>query len=117
MPQLIMDFKLKRKYVVMVGAGSEAYKKVLNFLDAGSKVLVVSRNFSAGFKELEKAKKICLVRTEIKDGEAFVKKLDPKPDLLSVATSDHRLNAALAKRAKAMGFIIYLAETPGISDS
>src|SRR3990170_1946884 len=116
MPQLIMDFKLKRKYVVMVGAGSEAYKKVLNFLDAGSKVLVVSRNFSAGFKELEKTKKICLVRTEIKDGEAFVKGLNPKPDLLAVATSDHQLNASLAKRAKALGFMVYVADNPIISD-
>ena len=102
MQELIMDFKFNGKYVVMVGGGSEAYKKVLNFLDAGSKVLVVSRNFSVEFKELEKAKKICLIRTEINDGEAFVKKLDPKPDLLAVATSDHQLNASLAKRAKAM---------------
>ena len=116
MPELIMDFKLDGKYVVMVGGGSEAYKKVLNFLDAGSKILVVSRNFSAGFKELEKAKKICLVRMEIKDGEAFVKKLDPKPDLLSVATSDHQLNAALAKRAKSLGFMVYVADNPDISD-
>ena len=116
MPELIMDFKFDRKYVVMVGGGSEAYKKALTFLDAGSKVLVVSRNFSAGFKELEKAKKICLVRTEIKDGEEFVKKLDPKPDLLAVATSDHQLNAALAKRAKALGFMVYVADNPDISD-
>jgi precorrin-2 dehydrogenase/sirohydrochlorin ferrochelatase len=116
MPALIMDFKFEGKYVVMVGGGAEAYMKVLNFLDAGSKVLVVSRNFSAGFKELEKAKKICLIRTEIKDGENFVKELDPKPDLLAVATSDHQLNAALAKRGKALGFMVYVADNPAISD-
>src|SRR3990172_1242797 len=111
-----MDFKFTGKYVVMVGGGAEAYMKVLTFLDAGSKVLVVSRNFSAGFKELEKAKKICLIRREIKDGETFVKELDPKPDLLAVATSDHQLNAALAKRAKALGFMVYVADNPAISD-
>ena len=113
---MIMDFKLNGKYIVMVGAGTEAYKKVLTFLDAGSKVLVVSRNFSAGFKELEKEKKICLTRTEIKDGAAFVKELNPRPDLLAVATSDHQLNAALAKRAKGMGFMVYVADNPDISD-
>jgi len=113
---LILDFKFDGKYVVMVGGGSEAYKKVLTFLDAGSRVLVVSRNFSAELKELEKAKKICLIRREIKDGEAFVKDLNPKPDLLAVATSDHLLNAALANRAKALGLMVYVADNPAISD-
>jgi precorrin-2 dehydrogenase/sirohydrochlorin ferrochelatase len=113
---LIMDYKFDGKYIVMVGGGTEAYKKVLTFLDAGSQVLVVSRNFSAEFKELEKTKKVCLTRKEIKDGAEFVKDLNPKPDLLAVATSDHKLNAALAERGKTLGFMVYVADNPAISD-
>jgi precorrin-2 dehydrogenase/sirohydrochlorin ferrochelatase len=116
MPKLIVDFQFEGKYVVMVGGGSEAYKKVLNFLDAGSKVFVVSRNFVGGFRELENAKRVSLLKAEIRDGDSFVKELNPKPDLLAVATSDHDLNAALAKRGKASGFMVYVADNPSLSD-
>jgi precorrin-2 dehydrogenase/sirohydrochlorin ferrochelatase len=113
---VIIDFKFEGKYVVMVGGGSEAYNKALTFLDAGSKVLVVSRNFSSGIMELHRMKKIDLLRTEVKDGEAFVQKLKPKPDLLAIATSDHALNASLASRAKSAGHMVYAADNPAISD-
>jgi precorrin-2 dehydrogenase/sirohydrochlorin ferrochelatase len=113
---LIIDFKFEGKYVVMVGGGSEAYNKALTFLDAGSKVLVVSRNFSSGIMELHRLKKIDLLRAEVKDGETFVKQLNPKPDLLAIATSDHELNASLASRAKSAGHMVYVADNPAISD-
>jgi precorrin-2 dehydrogenase/sirohydrochlorin ferrochelatase len=57
-----------------------------------------------------------LRRAEIHEGEAFIRQLDPKPDLLAVATSDHNLNAKLASCAKSEGFMIYVADNPAISD-
>jgi precorrin-2 dehydrogenase len=113
---LIVDFKFEGKYVVMIGGGSEAFTKIQNFLDAGSKVLVVSRNFSSGILDLYEKKKIDLLKSEIKDGEKFVKQLNPKPDLLAVATSDHKLNAKLAGCAKSEGLMVYVADNPAISD-
>jgi precorrin-2 dehydrogenase/sirohydrochlorin ferrochelatase len=113
---LIIDFKFDGKYVVTVGGGSEAYSKVQNFLDAGSKVLVISRSFSKGILDLHAQKRIDLVKAEIKDGEFFVKQLNPKPDLLAVATSDHKLNAKLAQSANQEGFMVYVADDPAISD-
>ena len=113
---MIIDFSFKGKYVAMVGGGSEAFSKVQNFLDAGSKVLVISRNFSKGILDLHADKRIDLLKTEIKDGEFFVKQLNPKPDLLAVATSDHKLNAKLAQCGKAEGFMVYVADNPAISD-
>lgn len=113
---MIIDFKFEGKYVVMVGGGSEAFSKVQNFLDAGSKILVISRNFSRGILNLHAKKKIDLLKTEIEEGGAFVKLLNPKPDLLAVATSDHKLNAKLAECAKSEGFMVYVADNPAISD-
>ena len=113
---MIIDFKFENKYVVVVGGGSEAYSKIQNFLDAGSKVLVISRNFSSGILSLNEKKKVDLFRAEIRDGEAFVKELNPKPDLLAVATSDHEINAKLAGCAKAEGLMVYVADNPKISD-
>jgi precorrin-2 dehydrogenase/sirohydrochlorin ferrochelatase len=61
-------------------------------------------------------KKIDLLRAEVKDGETFMKQLNPKPDLLAIATSDHALNASLASRAKSAGHMVYVADNPAISD-
>lgn len=100
----------------MVGGGSEAFSKIQSFLDAGSKILVISRNFSSSILDLHRNSKLDLLTSEIKDGEAFVKQLNPKPELLAVATSDHKLNAKLADVAKAKGLMVYVADNPAISD-
>lgn len=113
---MILDFNFAGKYVVIIGGGSEAFSKIQSFLDAGSKVLVVSRNFSSGILDLYEKKKIDLLKSEIRDGERFVKQLNPKPDLLAIATSDHKLNAKLAGCAKSEGFMVYVADNPTISD-
>ena len=113
---MIVDFRFEGKKVVLVGGGLEAFSKVQNFLDAGSEILVVSRNFSSGILDLHEKNKINLLRSEINDGEVFVQRLNPKPDLLAIATSDHNLNAKLADSAKKTGIMVYVADNPAISD-
>jgi precorrin-2 dehydrogenase/sirohydrochlorin ferrochelatase len=113
---LIIDFKFDGKYVVIVGGGSEAYKKTLSFLDAGSKILIISRTLSSGLKKLHQTKKINVLKADIKDGEAFVNQLNPKPDLLVVATDDQNLNVQLARGAESAGVMVYVADNPSISD-
>jgi precorrin-2 dehydrogenase/sirohydrochlorin ferrochelatase len=113
---LIIDFKFDGKYVVIVGGGTEAYKKTLRFLDAGSKILVASRTFTSGIKKLHQEKKINLLKADIKDGEAFFNQLNPKPDLLAVATNNQKLNVQLSKRARKAGCMVYVADNPLISD-
>ena len=113
---MIIDFKFDGKYVVIVGGGTEAYKKTLRFLDAGSKILVASRTFSKGIKKLHQEKKINLLKADIKNGETFFNQLNPKPDLLAVATNDQKLNVQLSKRARSAGCMVYVADNPSISD-
>lgn len=113
---MIIDFKFDGKYVVIVGGGTEAYKKTLSFLDAGSKILVASRTFTSGIKKLHQEKKINLLKADIKDGETFFNQLNPKPDLLAVATNDQKLNVQLSKRARSAGCMVYVADNPSISD-
>jgi precorrin-2 dehydrogenase/sirohydrochlorin ferrochelatase len=57
-----------------------------------------------------------LQKAEINEGESFVKQLNPKPDLLAVATSNHKLNAQLATCAKSEGLMVYVADNPAIGD-
>jgi precorrin-2 dehydrogenase/sirohydrochlorin ferrochelatase len=113
---LIIDFKFDEKYVVIVGGGTEAYKKTLRFLEAGSKILVASRTFSKGIKKLQQEKQINLLKADIKNGETFFNQLNPKPDLLAVATNDQKLNVQLSKRARSAGCMVYVADNPSISD-
>lgn len=113
---MILDLSFEGKYVVIVGGGAESYRKTLSFLEAGSKILVASRSFSKGINELHHAKKINLQKTDIKDGEAFINSLDPKPYLLLAVTNDHNLNLKLAKHAKSLGCMIYVTDNPSISD-
>ena len=113
---MIIDFKFDGKYVVIVGGGTEAYKKTLRFLEAGSKILVASRTFSKGIKKLQQEKQINLLKADIKNGETFFNQLNPKPDLLAVATNDKKLNVQLSKRARSAGCMVYVADNPSISD-
>ncbi len=113
---MLIDLKLNGKYIVMVGGGSECHRKILNFLNTGSKILVVSRAFSSNIKRLHETKKIDLQKTEIKDAAAFINGLKPKPDLLVAVTNDHKLNSELVKHAKSLGCMVYAADNPSISD-
>jgi len=113
---VIIDFKFDGKYVVIVGGGTEAYRKTLSFLDAGSKILVASRTFTSGIKKLNQEKKINLLKASIKNGETFFNQLNPKPDLLAVATNDQKLNVQLSKSARSARCMVYVADNPSISD-
>jgi precorrin-2 dehydrogenase/sirohydrochlorin ferrochelatase len=113
---LLVDLNFNGKYVVIVGGGSESYRKTLSFVEAGSKILVVSKTFSRGIEKLRKLGRLELINAEVKDGEAFVKKLKPKPDLLVAVTNNQKLNAQLIKHAKAAGCMVYAVDNPAVSD-
>ena len=113
---MLVDLNFNGKYVVVVGGGSESYRKTQSFVEAGSKILVVSKTFSRGIKELHTLGKLELLQAEVKDAEAFVKNLKPKPDLLVAVTNDHKLNAQLIKHAKTAGCMVYSVDNPAVSD-
>jgi len=113
---MILDFKFEGKYVVIVGGGVEAYRKIMSFLDADSKILVVSRKFLLDIHRLHQLQKIDLFQAEIKDAAAFVKSLGNSPDVLIAATNDRDLNFRLVNQAKAAGFMIYCVDNTNISD-
>lgn len=113
---MILDLNFEGKQVVVVGGGAEAYRKILSFLDARSKVLVVSRNFLDDIHTLHQLGKVELLKSDITDSEAFVNCLSPLPDLLVAVTNDSSLNCQLAKHAKAAGCMVYAIDNPSISD-
>jgi len=113
---LFIDLKLTGKTVIVVGGGSEAYRKVQSFLDTGATIWVISREFSNRFENLCKEKKVALVKTCVKDPKVFVNNLKPKPDLLLAATDDNELNLELVKAAIQLGSLVYAIDNPAVSD-
>ena len=102
--------------MVVVGGGPEGYRKTLSFLDAGAKVLVISKTFSASFKKLNGLGKVKLLIKDIEKGFSIFDDLRPRPDLLIVATNDRDLNQELAKQAKSNNYMVLDVDNPSISD-
>jgi precorrin-2 dehydrogenase / sirohydrochlorin ferrochelatase len=113
---LLIDLKLDGKTVIVVGGGSEGYRKTQNFVDSGAKIWVISKAFSSGIQKLHEAKKVALLKTEIQDAKAFVDSLNPKPDVLLAVTNDPKLNLELVKAAKSTGCMVYSVDNPALSD-
>lgn len=113
---MILDLNFEGKYVVIVGGGAEAYRKILSFMDAGSKILVVSKKFLPDIHTLHQLQKIDLLETNISDAESFVDSLGSSPDVLVAVTNDHNLNMGLVKHAKAAGCMVYCVDDPSLSD-
>ena len=113
---MLIDLKLDEKTIIVVGGGSEGYRKTVNFVDSGAKIWVISKDFSSGIQKLAEEKKVALVKTEIKDAKAFVESLSPKPDVFLAVTYNSKLNFELVKAAKSFGCIVYDVDNPALSD-
>jgi precorrin-2 dehydrogenase/sirohydrochlorin ferrochelatase len=113
---LLIDLKLDGKNIIVVGGGSEGYRKTQSFVDSGAKIWVISKAFSSGIQKLHDAKKVALVKTEIQDPKAFVDSLNPKPDILLAVTNESKLNLGLIKAAKSAGCMVYSVDNPALSD-
>ena len=113
---MIVDINFEGKYVVIVGGGPEAYRKIQTFMDAGSKILVASKEFLVKIHGLHYLKKIDLIEVDIADAASFVKSLGDSSDLLVAVTNNQDLNFQLVKHAKDAGWMVYCVDNPKISD-
>jgi len=111
-----MDLKLDGKTVMVIGGGAEAHRKLQSMLDSGAKIWVISRDFCEEIQKLGAEKKVALLKTGIKDAQAFVDSLSPKPYMLLAATNDSALNLALVKAAKYYNCMVYAVDNPQMSD-
>jgi precorrin-2 dehydrogenase / sirohydrochlorin ferrochelatase len=113
---LLIDLKLEGKNIIVAGGGLQAYRKTGSFVDSGAIIWVISKDFSEGIMGLADAKKVALVKTEIKGAKAFVNSLNPKPDILLAVTDNAKLNLELVKAAKHVGCMVYSVDNPALSD-
>lgn len=113
---MLIDLKLDGKTVIVVGGGTEAYRKTQSFIDSGAKIWVISKAFSSNIQKLGEEKKVALLKTDVKDAKSFVGSLNPNPDILLAVTNDPKLNFELVKAAKSGGCMVYSVDNPALSD-
>jgi precorrin-2 dehydrogenase/sirohydrochlorin ferrochelatase len=111
-----MDFKVDGKTVMVIGGGSEGYRKLQNFLDSSAEITVVSSEFSKDVQVLASQGKIRLSQIHITDAQNFIAPLTPRPDLLLAVTDNSELNVQLVLSAKKLGCIVYCVSDPSLSD-
>jgi precorrin-2 dehydrogenase/sirohydrochlorin ferrochelatase len=113
---MLVDLNFEGKRVVVVGGGSEGYRKTVDFLEAGAKVLVVSQSFSSGMANLNREKKISIRKEKLENAESFIVGFYPKPDIVVAVTSNREFNSNLIKCAKSAGCMVYAPDNPSVSD-
>ena len=113
---MFIDFKADGKTVIVIGGGSEGYRKIQNFLDSTAEITVISKEFSEKIKTIAEQGKIKLKQIQINDAKKFVAQLKPKPDLLLAVTDNSELNSQLVKEAKTVGCIVYCVTDPYLCD-
>lgn len=113
---MLIDLKPEGKLVLVVGGGSEGYRKSKDFIDAGFKVHLVSEEFSEGIVHLSRQEKLSLEKFHVEDPKALFANLESKPDLFVAVTDDAQLNARLIKHARAEGCMVYSPDNPAVSD-
>ncbi len=113
---MLIDLKLGGKTIIIVGGGVEANRKIQGLLDQDAWIWVISRDFSPEIQKLGEQKRVALLKTGIKDAQAFIDSLNPKPDILLAVTNDTALNLALIKAAKYYNCMVYVVDNPALSD-
>lgn len=113
---MLIDLKLDKKTVIVIGGGAEAYRKTQTFVDSGAKIWVISKDFSKDVQKLGEENKVALLKTEIQDAKTFIESLNPKPDIFLAVTNDPKLNLELVKSAKSFDCLVYSVDNPAVSD-
>lgn len=113
---MLIDLKLDKKTVIVVGGGAEAYRKTQSFVDSGAKIWVISKDFSKDVQKLGEEKKVTLLKTEIQNAKTFVESLNPKPDVFLAVTNNPKLNLELIKSAKSFDCLVYSVDNSAFSD-
>lgn len=96
----------------MVGGGAVATRKVTQLIDCGLDVTVLSPKVTPALQRLERRGKLEWLRKSFPAGKIDLEAYD----LIFAATSQRIVNASIAKRARAAGRMVNVADDPESSD-
>jgi len=92
-------------------------RKARKFLEANSKVTVVSKGFTDGLKQLGQRGKVKLIEVNIRaESSSLIGSLISNSDVVIVATNDQKLNEEIAIEARKRKILVCVVDKPSISD-
>lgn len=116
MQDMLIDFKLTGKIVLIFGGGKTGEKKAKKFLQANSTVIVVSKDFTDGLKRLSRQGKLKLVEAKLEIDSPSIVSLISKSDLVIAATNDPTLNENFVNEARKREILVCAVDMPSIND-
>ena len=110
---LIIDLHLNGKTVLIVGAGTEALKRIKLLENEECQIIVIGEKPNSEISKLSRRKKIALKKIKL-NSSLFLKKY--KPFLVIASTNDQLLNQKIIQTAKKMKILAYASDSPELSD-
>lgn len=107
MKVLPVNLCLDGRLAVVVGAGEVGARKAEVLVEAGARVRAVGKHFSSRFGGIAGVEKVCATYAREQIAGASV---------VIAATSSKKLNAAIARDARAGGAIVNVVDTPDLCD-
>jgi len=112
---MLIDIILEGQHVLVIGGGKIGERKVLQFLDAGAKVTVVSQEFTLNLINLGLEKRIKLIKKIIKN-DGLLSESKFRSDIIIVALNNKDFNNKIVEEAKTLGVLTCVVDNPSISD-
>ena len=108
---MLLNLKLDNKTVLIIGGGKVSEEKAKKFLEAGSKVIVVSKSFTSGLESLRE--KVKLLESEV---TPTIDQFIPESDLIIAATDDRKLNRMIVEESKKKKILACAVDDQSIGD-
>lgn len=113
---MLIDLKVAGKNILIIGGGEVGERKARKFLEAGSRITVISKDFTSGLKRLGGGGKVKLMRMDLNRSLPLISRLISRSDVVISATDDSKLNKAVVNEARKNSVLVCAVDNPSISD-
>ena len=113
---MLIDLDLQGTTVLIVGGGKIGERKAVKFLEAGAKVIVASKDFTEGVKQLGGEGRLQLVKVDFGMNTPSIDSWISKADFVIAATNDREINAHIAKETKKKKTHTNVVDNPQLGD-
>lgn len=111
---MIVDLNLTGKKVLVIGGGTEGFRKVRGLLGQNCKIIVICQHVNSNLRELFENGKIEVIKRKINDTTILDNYKDVS--LILAATDDKILNRKIVEKGKQIRAFVYAADDPEVSD-
>ena len=113
---MLIDLRLEGKLAVVFGGGSTAERKVEALLEHGSRVKVVSRDFTQRLQHLGSGGAVELVEADLDESAPEIKENLSEAVVVISATDSPEINTSVSRAAREAGALVCAVDMPAVSD-